>query len=253
MTAFSGEWPTGLDHRFYGERVAEAAVAAAADGATGPMLDVGAGGAACALARRGLRAFVLDSSSAAVARACGAIAAGGAAVTLVRGVAERLPFRDGTFDRVLCESALDVFDDPGLAVRECARILRPDGRLVIGVVNYGGVNVETARVVYRVARRWGWAPRDRHLFWDTPVPMAHTFECTYGILRTLCGQYLELERAFGVSIGWGFPGWGDLLGRLPERRALAILRGLDRIAARVPRVADYVVSVWRQRTWQQGT
>jgi hypothetical protein len=81
------------------------------------------------------------------------------------------------------------------------------------------------------------------------VPIEHTFECTYPILLKLCGQYLELDRAFGVSIGWAFPGWGGILGRLTQERATAILRTLDRVAYHMPRAADYVLSVWKPRTW----
>ena len=69
------------------------------------------------------------------------------------------------------------------------------------------------------------------------------------ILMKLCGQYLDLDRAFGVSIGWACPGWGNVLGRLSQERANAILRALDRVAYHVPRAADYILSVWKPRTW----
>jgi SAM-dependent methyltransferase len=203
----------------------------------------------CRLSLKGLRTFALEPSPAMLASARTRMAEYETRFELVRGIAEKLPFPDGTFDRVLCESSIDHLADPGLGIREMARVLRPDGRLVIGVVNYGSVNVRLSRVVYRVARRLGWARRDVHLFWDTPVPIEHTFECTYPILMRLCGQYLDLDHAFGVSIGWAFPGWGGLLSRLSEPRATAILRALDRIAYRVPRVADYILSVWKPRAW----
>jgi SAM-dependent methyltransferase len=172
-----------------------------------------------------------------------------ATVRLVRGIAETLPFADGTFDRVLCESGIDHLADPAVGIREMARVLRPDGRLVIGVVNYGSATVRLSRLLYRISRRAGWTPPGQHLFWDSPVPIEHTFECTYPILMGLCGQYLDLDRVFGVSIGWAFPGWGAVLGRLGERRAGTLLHALDRVAYRVPRIADYVLSVWKPRTW----
>lgn len=49
----------------------------------------------------------------------------------VRVAAERLPFADDTFDRILVVDALHHFDDQGLALAELIRVLRPGGRLVI--------------------------------------------------------------------------------------------------------------------------
>ena len=51
----------------------------------------------------------------------------------VRGDAQRLPFRDGAFDVILSGDSLEHFPDPRLAVAECKRVLRPDGRFVIWV------------------------------------------------------------------------------------------------------------------------
>jgi demethylmenaquinone methyltransferase/2-methoxy-6-polyprenyl-1,4-benzoquinol methylase len=49
---------------------------------------------------------------------------------LVRADAERLPFRDATFDGVICGFALRNFVDLDTVFRACARVLRPGGRLV---------------------------------------------------------------------------------------------------------------------------
>jgi SAM-dependent methyltransferase len=250
VTALHGAWPTGLDNRYLLGRLHDVPVDATAAGASGRVLEVAASEAihSCRLNLRGLSAFSLEPSPAMLARARVRMAEYGATVTLIRGIAERLPFRDQSFDRVLCESAIDHLADPGLGIREMARVLKPEGRLVIGVVNYGSLNVRLSRVVYRVARRLRLASRERHLFWDSPVPIEHTFECTYPILMRLGRQHLDLERAFGVSIGWAFPRWGAVHGPLPEDVAMRLLRGLDRIAYRVPRIADYILSVWKQKS-----
>jgi ubiquinone/menaquinone biosynthesis C-methylase UbiE len=50
------------------------------------------------------------------------------------GSATQLPFPDGAFDGVLLALTLCFVVDPGQALRECARILRDSGRLVIGMV-----------------------------------------------------------------------------------------------------------------------
>ncbi len=47
--------------------------------------------------------------------------------------AEGLPFEDSSFDAVLCSLSLQFFADKPTAVREMHRVLRPGGRLSIGV------------------------------------------------------------------------------------------------------------------------
>lgn len=49
----------------------------------------------------------------------------------VRGDALSMPFRSGTFDRVHCAAALHLIDDPGRALSEMVRVLRPGGEAVV--------------------------------------------------------------------------------------------------------------------------
>jgi SAM-dependent methyltransferase len=49
---------------------------------------------------------------------------------LVDAGAERLPFADGSVDTVVSTFVLCTVDAPGLALREIARVLRPDGQLL---------------------------------------------------------------------------------------------------------------------------
>ncbi|HXF71068.1 MAG TPA: class I SAM-dependent methyltransferase [Actinomycetota bacterium] len=55
-------------------------------------------------------------------------------VRVVRGVGERLPFRDGAFGAVLVVVTLCFADDPALLLREARRVLRPGGGVVLGDV-----------------------------------------------------------------------------------------------------------------------
>jgi SAM-dependent methyltransferase len=53
---------------------------------------------------------------------------GGAAVTLVRGVAQAVPFADGTFDYVQMQNVIEHVIDADGAVSETRRVLAPGGR-----------------------------------------------------------------------------------------------------------------------------
>jgi ubiquinone/menaquinone biosynthesis C-methylase UbiE len=50
---------------------------------------------------------------------------------LVLGEAEDLPFQDGYFDAVLSIGGFNYFNNPELALREMARVVRPGGAIVI--------------------------------------------------------------------------------------------------------------------------
>jgi len=54
-------------------------------------------------------------------------------ITWVSGPAEKLPFDDAIFDRVVCQFALMFFDDPVAALKEMKRVLKPGGQLAIAV------------------------------------------------------------------------------------------------------------------------
>ncbi len=198
------DWLDDPGSRWLLQRIGTLAVEVTAAGARGPVLEVAAaeGVHACRIAAKGFPTFVVEPSPAMLDRVREHAAAMNVRVGVVRGIAETLPFRDGTFDRVLIDSAIDHVAGPDAAVREMTRVLRPDGRLVIGFVNYGGASARATRALYRVARGAGLVSRERRLAWDTPVPIEHSFECTPAVLRAVCEQYLEFVRAVDPAYRW---------------------------------------------------
>ena len=76
------------------------------------------------------RLFGVDPWAAVLARARAKCRAQGLAnVLLARGVGERLPLRDAVVDLVVSNNGLNNVQDLGAALRECARVTRPGGRL----------------------------------------------------------------------------------------------------------------------------
>jgi len=53
----------------------------------------------------------------------------------IKGVAELLPFADGTFDQIIFATSLDHLLDLGLSLNEAARVLKPDGRIYLWTDN----------------------------------------------------------------------------------------------------------------------
>lgn len=243
------QWPMGLDNYFIMKRLMTVPVEQTLIDARGRVLEVAAAEAvhSCRLAAQGLECHVVEPSEQMLARAREHMARHGVHLHLVRGIAEALPYPDRFFDRVLIDSAMDHLAAPEAGLREMVRVLKPDGRFVVSFVNYGSLAVRLSRAIYALERRLNPPARAAKRFWDSPVPIEHTFECTYRNIGRLCGQYLELERVLGMSMLWGTPGWARLLERLGRDRGLRLLERLDAAARRVPGLADFVLMVWRVR------
>ncbi|MHA6287101.1 class I SAM-dependent methyltransferase [Maricaulis sp. CAU 1757] len=55
---------------------------------------------------------------------------------LTTGRAERLPFPDASFDRIICSEVLEHVDDPDTVLAEIERLLKPGGRFAVSVPRY---------------------------------------------------------------------------------------------------------------------
>jgi demethylmenaquinone methyltransferase/2-methoxy-6-polyprenyl-1,4-benzoquinol methylase len=91
-----------------------------------PVLDIacGTGDLCIELDRRGYQAVGLDFSA-------GMLRATRAHVPLVRADALRLPFEDGVFDAITCGFGLRNFTAIAPVLEECARVVRPGGRVAM--------------------------------------------------------------------------------------------------------------------------
>jgi SAM-dependent methyltransferase len=90
-----------------------------------------------ALARRyGCRVLGVDLVPAWLPKRAAEVASAGlgAQVTLVAGDLEALPVADGTCDLVWCRDVLSCVGDGAQVLRECARVLRPGGGMVLYAV-----------------------------------------------------------------------------------------------------------------------
>jgi SAM-dependent methyltransferase len=120
--------------------------------------EVASRGLAGDLAARGWAVTGIDLSPLVVAEAIQRNAGLDAVVADVRS----LPFRDGCFDAVFSGSTLDHFSDVtdiGVALGECARVLRPGGSLVLTLDNPGNPLIWLRNgPLLRVVRRLGIVP-----------------------------------------------------------------------------------------------
>jgi SAM-dependent methyltransferase len=95
----------------------------------------GAGGTLAHLERTGLQAAGLDYSDTLLEEAAPRLVS----ARLVRGRAETLPFKDGSFDALFCECVLSVLGDSTAALCEYARVLKKGGFLIVSDVFGQGV------------------------------------------------------------------------------------------------------------------
>lgn len=98
------------------------------------VLDAGCGDGvlACAAASRGAVVMGIDPDPAMLDTARARAERAGVKAGFTNGRVERLPFADASFDVVVAVTVLCFVDDASAALREMARVLRPDGRLVLG-------------------------------------------------------------------------------------------------------------------------
>ncbi len=205
------------------------------------ILDVGCGRAidVAEVATGNWQCHGLEPSGKMLQHARSYLAENGRNVVLIRGIGEQLPFKDGTFDKVMCKGALDHFPNPEKAIQEMARVLKPGGKAIISIANFESLSFRLGRRLYRIISIFHKKSRDERRVWH--VPEDHAYKFDYATLNRMVKPHLDVEKALGISLFFAFPWWGLVLHRMPGRMSSAILHGLDGMARLMPSLSDTLV------------
>ena len=205
------------------------------------ILDIGCGRAVDGvdLAKRGAVVIGLEPSNVMIARAKSHIAENGVHMAVIWGVGEHLPFRPQSLDKVVCKGALDHFVDPAMVMQQMAMALKPEGKAIISIANFGSLGFKLGKGIWWLMRLVGFKDGGVRMPWEPPSD--HTYRFDYALLKRMASSHLEVEQATGASLLFGVPWWGSLLAKCPQRLCHVILITLDRIAQVLPSLSDVVV------------
>lgn len=100
------------------------------------------------------------------------------AASVVEAGAERLPFEDRSFDSVAATLVFCTIPDPHAAVSEAARVLKPNGRLLLIEHVRATREGSLSRWQDRLERPWGWVGGGCHPNRDTSATLSTRFDVT---------------------------------------------------------------------------
>lgn len=184
------------------------------------LLDLGTGTGLMAreMARRGARVTALDPSPAMIAEAARTAAAEGLAIAHVEGRAEATGLADGAFDVITAAMCWHWFDRRA-AARECLRLLRPAGRLVIAHQDWLPRPGNVLELTLETIHRWNEPPAGRKWTFQYPDWLFDLTDAGFADYRIT---------AFPVRIGYSHADW---VGRIVASAQIGPVLSPDRIAA----------------------
>jgi SAM-dependent methyltransferase len=113
-------------------------------------------------------------------------------IMVIRGVAEALPFRSGSFDSVVMVTVICFLRDPFLSLTEAARVLKPGGQIIIGMIDKDsplGQRYDAHKSESKFYRQAHFYPVSRVLDWLALLPFRgmQTCQTLFKDLRDLTG------------------------------------------------------------------
>lgn len=127
--------------------------------------------------------------------------AAGRGIQSVEGVAEKLPFANGSFDYALIVTTICFVDSPALMLAEARRVLKPGGRLAIGFIDRHSplgqryLAHQTGNVFYKTAKFYS-ANEVAQLLTEAGFSID-------GWGQTLAGPILETRQIYPLRPGCG--------------------------------------------------
>ncbi len=205
------------------------------------ILDVGCGRAidGARLCEKGAQVVGLEPSRVMLVRAKEYLTENDARVVLAQGIGENLPFKSHSFDKVMCKGALDHFFSPGQTMEEIARVLKPDGEMIVSIANFNNLGFRLGKGLYPVTRFFSPSLAKERKPWE--LPLDHKYKFDYPFLSSLAEQHFEIKTTRGVSLFFGLPLWGSFLSRLPRSVSYWLLKTLDKLARPFPSLADVIL------------
>jgi ubiquinone/menaquinone biosynthesis C-methylase UbiE len=137
--------------------------------------------------------------------------------------AQAMDFEDASFDGILCRWAFMLMPDPGTALRECRRVLKPGGRLAFAVFTSAAEN-PFASLPMRVLRESGHLPPPTGE-WQPGINALGDRVRLQALLDSVGFASTQIE---GVDMTWTFATVEDYWTFLVEVTAFGpMLRGLS--------------------------
>jgi SAM-dependent methyltransferase len=124
---------------------------------------------------------------------------------VIRGYAEALPFKDQAYDFVLLVTVLCFLADPLAALREATRVLKPAGRIIIGMIDGNsplGQVCEASKRESRFYRQARFYPVTQVLEWLQSLGYQNLITC-----QTIFKSLPEITHREPVKAGHGEGGF----------------------------------------------
>ena len=179
--------------RHYEDRADRIAIRRLLPPTGGRIVEIGAGYGRLANEYRGYHEIVLLDASEAHVEAARAQFADEPRISAVLGDAYHMPLEDGRFDTVVCVRVVHHLTDPGAVFREFARILRPDGVLVLEFANKRHLKA----IAKYALRRQDWSPHTLEPFEYRPL---HFDRHPVEVRRLLRKSGFAVERQLTASL-----------------------------------------------------